>query len=100
MIMCEAEHSQYMFMLICSMQLGTLRNIINLNIRERMLKQELEEKNRVLSVISAYDELSQLLNRCGFMEKAIEINKRNKSNASYSTAQKIKQIIIFGIYLV
>jgi len=77
MIMCEAEQSQYMFMLICSMQLGTLRNIINLNIRERALKQELEEKNRVLSVISAYDELSQLLNRRGFMEKAIDIIKHN-----------------------
>ena len=77
MIMCEAEQSEYMFMLICSMQLGSLRSIINLNIRERALRQELEEKNRVLSVISSYDELSQLLNRRGFMEKAIQIIKEN-----------------------
>lgn len=77
MIMCEAEQSEYMFMLICSMQLGSLRSIIDLNIRERAMKQELEEKNRILSVISAYDELSQLLNRRGFMEKAIDIIKQN-----------------------
>ena len=77
MIMCEAELSEYMFMLICSMQLGSLRSIINLNIRERALKQELEEKNRVLSVISTYDELSQLLNRRGFMEKVIQMIKKN-----------------------
>ena len=77
MIMCEADHSEYMFMLICSMQLGSLRSIINLNIRERALRQELEEKNRVLSVISSYDELSQLLNRRGFMEKAIQMVKKN-----------------------
>ena len=75
--MCEAEQSEYMFMLIGSMQLGSLRSIINLNIRERALRQELEEKNRVLSVISSYDELSQLLNRRGFMEKAIQIIKEN-----------------------
>ena len=31
----------------------------------------------MLSVISAYDELSQLLNRRGFMEKAIDIIKKN-----------------------
>ena len=77
MILCEAPQSEYMFMLICSIQLGSLRSIINLNIRERALKQELEEKNRVLSVISAYDELSQLLNRRGFMEKAIQVIKEN-----------------------
>ncbi|MBQ8279100.1 MAG: GGDEF domain-containing protein [Roseburia sp.] len=77
MIMCEADQSEYMFMLICSMQLGSLRSIINMNLRERAMQQELEEKNRILSVISAYDELSQLLNRRGFMEKAIDIIKKN-----------------------
>lgn len=77
MIMCEAEQSEYMFLLICSMQLGSLRSIIDLNIRERKMQQELEEKNRILSVISRYDELSQLLNRRGFMEKAIKIVKQN-----------------------
>lgn len=77
MFMCETEHSEYMFMLNCSMQLGSLRRIINLNLRERALKQELEEKNSVLSFISTYDELSQLLNRRGFMERAIAIIKQN-----------------------
>lgn len=83
MIMCEAEQEEYMFMLICSMQLGSLRSIIDLNMRERALKQELEEKNRVLSVISAYDELSQLLNRRGFMEKAIRTIKQNHGKNAY-----------------
>ena len=78
MIMCEADQSEYMFTLICSLQLGSLRRIINLNIHERQMKQELEEKNRILSVISAYDELSQLLNRRGFMEKSLEAIRKNR----------------------
>ena len=77
MILCEADQSEYMFTLICSLQLGSLRRIINLNILERQMKQELEEKNRILSVISANDELSQLLNRRGFMEKSLELIRKN-----------------------
>lgn len=78
MIMCEANQSEYMFSLICSLQLGSLRRSINLNLLERQMKQELEEKNRILSVISANDELSQLLNRRGFMEKSLEAIRKNK----------------------
>ena len=82
-ILCEAEQAEYMFMLICSMQLGSLRRIINMNLRERAMKRELEEKNRILSVISAYDELSKLLNRRGFMEKALELIKDNYGKKGY-----------------
>ena len=95
MIMCEAEQAEYMFMLICSMQLGSLRRIINMNIRERAMKQELEEKNRILSVISAYDDLSRLLNRRGFMEKAIDIVKQNlgkKAGLLFADIDHLKEI--------
>ena len=78
MILCEADQSEYMFSLICSLQLGSLRRIINLNLLERQMKQELEEKNRILSVISANDELSQLLNRRGFMEQSLEMIRKNR----------------------
>ena len=77
MVMCEAKQTEYMLMLICSMQLGSLRRIINLNRCEQIMRQELEEKNRILSVISANDELSRLLNRRGFMEQAMQVIKQN-----------------------
>ena len=82
MILCEAEQREYMFSLICSLQLGSLRRIINLNLLERQMKQELEEKNRILSVISANDELSQLLNRRGFMEKSLEMIRKNRGKSA------------------
>jgi diguanylate cyclase (GGDEF)-like protein len=47
------------------------------------MKQELEEKNRILSVISAKDELTQLLNRRGFMEKALETIRLNKGKNAW-----------------
>ncbi len=83
LILCEAEQKEYLFMLICSMQLGSLRRIVNINIRERQMKQELEEKNRILGFISAYDELSHLLNRRGFMEKAIQTIREQKGKQAY-----------------
>ena len=83
MILCEADQKEYSFMLSCSMQLGSLRRIIDINMRERLMQQELEEKNRILSVISIQDELSQLLNRRGFMEKATQLIAEHEGEKAY-----------------
>lgn len=72
-MLCEAEQKEFPFMLSCSMQLGSLRRIVDMNLRERQMQAELKEKNRILSVISINDELSQVLNRRGFMEKSLQI---------------------------
>ena len=83
MILCEAEQKEYPFLLSCSMQLGSLRKIIDINLREKQMQEELEEKNRILSVISMYDELTKLLNRRGFMEKAYELIRENRGKKAY-----------------
>lgn len=83
LLLVEAEQKEYSFVLTSSMQLGTLRKIINMNIRERQMQRELEEKNRILSVISIYDELTQVLNRRGFMEKALQLIKDKKGQKAY-----------------
>ena len=83
LILCEAEQKEYPFMLSCSMQLGSLRRIIDMNLRERQMQKELEEKNHILSVISTYDELSKVLNRRGFMEKAIPLIKERCGKKAY-----------------
>lgn len=80
MILCEIEHKDYPFMLSCSIQLGAFRRIVNMNMRELQMKRELEEKNRILSEISAYDELSKLYNRRGFLEHALKLIRKNKGN--------------------
>lgn len=95
MILCEVEQKDFLFMLICSMQLGALRRILRMNIREQQMKQELEEKNRILNFLSAYDELSQLLNRRGFMEKAIHAvsnGKGKKACLLFADVDHLKEI--------
>ena len=83
LLLVEAEQKDYSFALTSSMQLGTLRRIINMNIHERQMQRELEEKNHILSMISMYDELTKLLNRRGFMEKALQMIGNNKGKKAY-----------------
>ncbi len=78
-LLCEVEYEDYSFMLSCSMQLGALRRIINMNLSERRMKAELQEKNHILSEISMFDSLSKLLNRRGFVEKALRFLNKNRS---------------------
>lgn len=66
----------------CSLQLGSLFRFIHLNNQEKKVQQELKQsldviqnQNHILSFISEYDELSKLLNRRGFMERAISLCK-------------------------
>ena len=54
-----------------------------MNNRENKMKRELEEKNQILRVISSYDEMSQLLNRRGFMEKSLQMVQANAGKQAY-----------------
>ncbi len=95
LILLEAEQKDYSFALTSSMQLGTLRRIINMNIRERQMQRELEEKNRILSMISMYDELTKVLNRRGFMEKSLQLMKEKlgkKAYLIYADVDHLKEI--------
>ena len=95
LLLAEAEQKDYSFALTSSMQLGTLRRIINMNIHERQMKRELEEKNHILSMISMYDELTKLLNRRGFMEKALHLmgeSKGKKACMVFADVDHLKQI--------
>lgn len=83
LILCEAAQKEFPFMLSCSMQLGSLRRIIDMNMREQQMKRELEEKNSILSMISMYDDMSKVLNRRGFMEKASRLIYQKQGQKAY-----------------
>lgn len=83
LMLVEAEQKEFPFVLTSSMQLGSLRRIINMNIREHQMKKELEEKNRILSVISMYDELTKVYNRRGFTENTIKLIQENIGKKAY-----------------
>lgn len=89
-MLCDVEHDDIAFLQICSMQLGTLFHFIELNLLQKKAQRELEnsmevieEQNKILSFISDYDELTKLMNRRGFMEKAVASYKENEGKRAF-----------------
>lgn len=86
----------------CSLQIGTLFHLANLNIEVVNSKKELEktlniinEKNKILSFVSETDELTGLLNRRGFMEQAIALIEHNPGKSGsmiFADLDHLKQI--------
>lgn len=90
LLLCEVEQKDISFMQICSLQLGSLFRFIELNVKELHVQKELQkslnviqEQNHILSFISEYDELSQLLNRRGFMERALKACNKEYGKKAY-----------------
>lgn len=90
LLLCEVSQEDISFMQICSLQIGSLLRFIELNALERESQIELQsslkviqEQNHILSFISEYDELSKLLNRRGFMERALQIMEQQEGKKAY-----------------
>lgn len=89
-LFCDVEQKDMSFLQICGIQLGSLLSYLHLNWAEQDSYQELQkslrvirEKNSILSFISEYDDLSQLLNRRGFMEKTLSCCEENDGRKAY-----------------
>lgn len=89
-MLCDADQEDISFLQICSLQIGSLFRYLELNWMEQDAHTELKnslkvikEKNHILSFISEYDELTNLLNRRGFMEHAISCCKESDGRRAY-----------------
>lgn len=89
-MVCDVIEEDIAFMQICSVQLGTLLHFIELNMQQEMVQKKLEnslkviqENNRMLSFISARDELTQLLNRRGFIEESLALYEKSEGKHAY-----------------
>lgn len=101
-ILIDSDIRDIAFWQMCSLQIGTLFHLANLNMEVIRSKQELEktlniikEKNKILSFVSETDELTGLLNRRGFMEQAIALVKSNigrGGNIVFADLDHLKQI--------
>lgn len=90
LMLCDVAHEDIPFLQICSMQLGTLFHIIELSLKEQQARDKLEdslevikEQNKVLGFLSEYDELTKLMNRRGFIEKAMTLYRENVGKHAY-----------------
>lgn len=90
LLMCESEYQEISSLYVTSLQIGNIMRFLEMNKKERKIQKELaakvkiiEEKNEVLNFISEYDQLTGILNRRGFGENALRLNKRNKDKKAY-----------------
>ena len=101
-MLMDSDIKDNVFWQKCSLQIGTLFYLANLNLEVANSKKELEktlniiqEKNRLLNFISETDELTGLLNRRGFMEQAMELIERNPGKSGmmiFADLDHLKQI--------
>lgn len=95
---CEADYGRSALLHMIGMQLGMLMDFLCLRGKERMISEELEnirEKNEILNFLSEYDSMCKLLNRRGFIEKAIRRNRENigqKACCVFMDLDYLKQI--------
>lgn len=89
-MICDVDHADIAFLQICSVQLGTLFRFIELNLLEQQTQKDLQdslrvikEQNTILSFISEYDELTGLLNRRGFIEKALSLYEKSMGKRAF-----------------
>lgn len=86
MLLCEAAVSKGALLHVVGLQLGMLLDFLALRRKEKTIAEELEdirEKNEILNFLSEYDLMCGLLNRRGFIERAIRLNRENIGKTAY-----------------
>lgn len=85
-LLCESDRIQNAFLHVIGLQMGMLIDFLDLRRKERAIVEELEdirEKNEILNFLSEYDQLCGLLNRRGFIERAIRLNRDHSGHKAY-----------------
>ena len=86
MLLCDAQVTKSTLLHVIGLQLGMLLDFLILRRKEKSIALELEdirEKNEILNFLSEYDLLCGLLNRRGFIERAIRMNRENIGKTAY-----------------
>lgn len=85
-LFCETDESRSALLHVIGLQLGMLIDFLELRRKENAIAEELEsirEKNEILNFLSEYDLMCGLLNRRGFIERAIRSNRENIGKTAY-----------------
>lgn len=79
-LLCQVDMGRSALLHVIGLQLGILINFLDLKRKEKIIGSELEnimERNQILNFLSEYDPLCNILNRRGFIEQAIHLNREN-----------------------
>lgn len=78
-MLCEVPFENIDFATACALELGTLLHTLSIRRNEHKTRKELQKSLTILNNISAYDELTKIYNRRGFMEHAIKLIDKNRN---------------------
>lgn len=84
-LLCKVDMSKSSLLHVIGLQLGILINFLDLKRKEKLIGDELEnitERNQILNFLSEYDPLCNILNRRGFIEQAIHLNRENTGKSA------------------
>lgn len=85
-LLCDAQVNKSALLHVIGLQLGMLLDFLILRRKEKSIALELEdirEKNEILNFLSEFDLMCGLLNRRGFIERAIRLNRDNIGRTAY-----------------
>ena len=85
-LLCEANKEIIPILHVIGLQLGILINFLDLKRKERIVVSELEhirERIEILNFLSEYDDLCNIYNRRGFIERAIRLNRENAGKRAF-----------------
>ena len=101
-VLCNAKVEDDDFLRYASIQMSNLFYLYRLKIKEEAIVKEIQlsldrvrESNQILSFISRYDELTQILNRRGFMEQTLATIRRIQGREAlimFSDLDHLKEI--------
>ncbi|MCE5188312.1 MAG: GGDEF domain-containing protein [Eubacteriales bacterium] len=85
MLLCEVNMGKSSLLHVVGLQLGILINFLDLKQKEKIIGSQLEnilERNQILNFLSEYDPLCNILNRRGFIEQAIHLNREHDGRSA------------------
>lgn len=90
LLACDIDQEDFPFFYVISLQIGLSLHYLEISKAEAARRvemsrnmEEIREKNRVLEIISEYDELTGLLNLRGFMEQARRVCQSGNGQRAY-----------------
>lgn len=97
-LLCEVNTTKSSLLHVVGLQLGILINFLDLKRKEKIIGDQLEsilERNQILNFLSEYDPLCNILNRRGFIEQAIHLNREQAGKPAicvFMDLDNLKQI--------
>ena len=90
LLACDIQQEEFPFFYVISLQIGLSLHYLEISKAEAVRRlemsrdmEEIKEKNRVLGIISEYDELTGLLNLRGFMEHTRRVCQAGNGQRAY-----------------